>query len=221
MTLLKLICARKGSKRFPGKNRFILNGLPLVAHAIQHALSEGYGKDVWVSTDDEEILKIAKKMKVGVIERPEHLAGDSVHIQEVARHALSVIDRDFDFTAILYSNVFRRARVITPCMVRLLAGDKYDSAMTAVTVGNCHPRWIFRTEGGRMIVPEKGPNRMQDIKDKYYVSDGGVLIVRTSVLMGPENESLYSFMGNNIAVVETMPYDCVDIENEHDLEILT
>ncbi len=56
---LAIIPARGGSKRIPRKNIKIFHGKPIIAYAIETALNSGLFDQVIVSTDDEEIAKIA------------------------------------------------------------------------------------------------------------------------------------------------------------------
>jgi N-acylneuraminate cytidylyltransferase/CMP-N,N'-diacetyllegionaminic acid synthase len=75
--MIALIPARGGSKGLPGKNTKLLLGKPLIAYAIQSALNSKYIKEVYVSTDDEEIAEISKKYGAKVpFLRPAHLASD-------------------------------------------------------------------------------------------------------------------------------------------------
>lgn len=63
----KILCvvpARSGSKGLPGKNIKELFGKPLVAWSIEQGLKSKYVNDVIVSTDCEEIAKIAKNMEL-------------------------------------------------------------------------------------------------------------------------------------------------------------
>jgi N-acylneuraminate cytidylyltransferase/CMP-N,N'-diacetyllegionaminic acid synthase len=75
--MIALIPARGGSKGLPGKNTKLLLGKPLIAYAIESALNSKYIKEVYVSTDDEEIAEISKKYGAKVpFLRPAHLASD-------------------------------------------------------------------------------------------------------------------------------------------------
>ena len=68
-TFLAIIPARGGSKRLPRKNLLDLCGKPLIAWSIEAALKSKYISKVIVSSDDEEILNIAKEYKADFIKR--------------------------------------------------------------------------------------------------------------------------------------------------------
>ena len=58
--ILAVIPARGGSKGIPRKNIRMLSGKPLIAYSIQTALNSKYVDDVILSSDDPEIIEIAK-----------------------------------------------------------------------------------------------------------------------------------------------------------------
>jgi len=88
--ILAIIPARGGSKRVPKKNIKILAGKPLIAYSIEHAKLSKYINRTIVSTDDDEIAKIAKKFGAELpFLRPKELAGDYVKDFPVFEHALN------------------------------------------------------------------------------------------------------------------------------------
>lgn len=69
------ICARGGSQGVPGKNIRALLGKPLIGWTIEQALASGMADCVYVSTDSEEIAKVARDFGARVpFLRPVHLA---------------------------------------------------------------------------------------------------------------------------------------------------
>ena len=100
---MKSICfigARGGSKGVPKKNIRLLGGKPLISYAIESALNSNIFQDVIVSTDSEEIAKIAKKYGAEVpFMRPKKLATDKAGMYEVILHGinnLKSLGYDFD-----------------------------------------------------------------------------------------------------------------------------
>ncbi|MGH8744197.1 MAG: cytidylyltransferase domain-containing protein [Burkholderiales bacterium] len=60
MTALAIIPARGGSKRIPRKNIRDFLGAPIISYAIRAARAAGIFAEVMVSTDDEEIARVAR-----------------------------------------------------------------------------------------------------------------------------------------------------------------
>ena len=78
MSIIAFIFARGGSKGLPDKNIKILNGKPLIAWSIEHAKSVKRVDRVIVSTDSEEIARIAREYGAEVpFMRPAALATDN------------------------------------------------------------------------------------------------------------------------------------------------
>jgi CMP-N,N'-diacetyllegionaminic acid synthase len=77
VSTIATICARGGSKGLPRKNVLPFAGMPLIAHSIRQALACRSIEGVYVSTDDEEIVKIAREHGAQVpYKRPAELATD-------------------------------------------------------------------------------------------------------------------------------------------------
>lgn len=85
-----LIPARSGSKDWPEKNRKLFS--------ITADLLVNHGFDVIVSTNDNEIMRMAKNRGFSVIKRPDELATDTADMLGVIRHvaeAAHLLENDF------------------------------------------------------------------------------------------------------------------------------
>lgn len=85
---LCIIPARGGSKRIPRKNLLPLAGKPLLAYTIEAALKSGVFADVVLSSDDQEILELAKSLGAVADQRPEDLSGDTIRFVQVVEEYL-------------------------------------------------------------------------------------------------------------------------------------
>jgi len=96
-TFLAIIPARGGSKRLPCKNVLDLKGKPLIAWSIEAGLKSKYIDEVMVTTDDDEIIEIAKTFKANVpFKRPNFLASDHATRSEVIRHTIEFYEQEFN-----------------------------------------------------------------------------------------------------------------------------
>lgn len=87
--VLAIIPARGGSKGIPGKNIKSFAGYPLIAYSILAGLRAKSVTRVIVSTDDEEIARVARKWGAELpFMRPAELAQDKTTDYPVMRHAL-------------------------------------------------------------------------------------------------------------------------------------
>jgi CMP-N,N'-diacetyllegionaminic acid synthase len=86
MKTVAFIPARGGSKGVPGKNKKIFAGKPLVQWSIEQAAASKLFDHIIVSSDDDDILQIAKdckKMKVVPVERHAELSNDTADLDDV------------------------------------------------------------------------------------------------------------------------------------------
>ena len=75
MNIFIHIGTRKGSKGLKNKNLLILKNKKLIEHTILFVKRLNFKKKIIINTDDEKVIKIAKKMKINfVIKRPKNLS---------------------------------------------------------------------------------------------------------------------------------------------------
>jgi CMP-N,N'-diacetyllegionaminic acid synthase len=135
-TRLCTICARGGSKGVPGKNVRDLHGRPLIAHSILQARASGAFDAIAVSSDDEDILAIARDHDVEVlVRRPDELASDvagkAAAIAHAAEAAEAATATRFDTLVDLdVTSPLRLPEDITAAIALLEAGDA-DNVITA------------------------------------------------------------------------------------------
>lgn len=83
-----IIPARGGSKRLPRKNILPLGGRPMLCWSVEAALESCIFDRVCVSTDDDEIARVAEEVGAEVLRRPASLGSDEATVAEVCRHHL-------------------------------------------------------------------------------------------------------------------------------------
>ena len=85
MKNIALIPLRGGSKGIPRKNLKEINGSPLCSYAINAALRAERIHEVWVSSDDQEIIDFvnAEFPKVNIRIRPDEFATDTATTESV------------------------------------------------------------------------------------------------------------------------------------------
>jgi CMP-N-acetylneuraminic acid synthetase len=93
-----IIPARSGSKSIKDKNIRLLNGKPMLAYSIEHALNSKTIDRVIVSTDSRKYAQIAKEFGAEVpFLRPNDISGDSSLDIEVFKHALLFLKEKEDY----------------------------------------------------------------------------------------------------------------------------
>ncbi|WP_394368154.1 acylneuraminate cytidylyltransferase family protein, partial [Flavobacterium chungangense] len=93
MKTIAIIPARGGSKRLPQKNIKIFGEIPLLAHSILYAQANNDIVDeIYVSTDDEEIKRVAIQFGAKIVNRPQSLSGDLEPTISALKNVLEQID---------------------------------------------------------------------------------------------------------------------------------
>jgi hypothetical protein len=133
-----LLLGRKGSTGFPGKNLYPVLGRPLTAYPMLAAQHAREVDRVYVSTDDERIMAVAREYGVRVIERPPALAtpealGEDafVHGYEVIRDEASGNGEQVEMMVLLFCNAATVvSRTIDQGVSILRDHADYDAAVT-------------------------------------------------------------------------------------------
>ncbi|GFE82012.1 hypothetical protein GCM10011487_40120 [Steroidobacter agaridevorans] len=89
--VLALIPARGGSKGVPRKNLAVLCGRPLLEYTVRAAVDCAAIDASYVSSDDAEILEVARRLDARAVERPPAFATDAASAIEVVRHFIETL----------------------------------------------------------------------------------------------------------------------------------
>lgn len=219
----KVICiipARGGSKGVPRKNLRSIIGKPVVAYAIEASLKSGVIDRVFVSTEDEEISKVAKEFGAEVIKRPVELAGDKVTLEPVIHDALSQLEAHEGYVPDIVSliqptSVLLRPETIKESVNMVLDGD-YDSCITAFTPETYEWKWFVKEEedGKCTYTPERPVMKRvvrQDLPKVLH--ENGAYYVTSYDLFKKEGHR----WGGQMGIVEMTEEDSLQIDSEYQL----
>lgn len=130
-----LLLGRRGSKGFPGKNMASVLGRPLAWYPMKIAKSVPEIQKTFLSTDDPELIAIAKSLDVEIIERPDYLANDQALGEHAYQHGYQEICKRLNHTPELIVLLFCNAATITVKAIQqgieiLRKQPEFDSAVT-------------------------------------------------------------------------------------------
>ena len=168
-----IIPARGGSKRIPRKNIKLFHGLPLIAHSIKAALKSNLFDKVIVSTDDEEIAKIAKEYgSVVPFLRPKELSDDFTGTGAVVTHVLNYLNeqnQNYDFACTIYATApFLNEKYLIEGFEKLQKSDaKVAFSCTSMPFPIQRTFKITQDERCEMFWPENFMKRSQDLEEAY------------------------------------------------------
>jgi N-acylneuraminate cytidylyltransferase len=174
MANLAIIPARGGSKRIPRKNIKYFLGKPIIAYSIEAAIKSGLFDEIMVSTDDEEIAKIAINYGAKVpFLRSSKNADDYATTFDVIKEVVSKyksLNKTFHYTCCLYSCApFITANKLTDAF-DLLQKENFDSVLPITAFGFPVQR-AFKIDKNKKTVffyPEFSLIRSQDLEQSYH-----------------------------------------------------
>ena len=131
MNLVAFVPMRHASERVVGKNYRPLGGRPLFHHIISTLLDVPQIDKVVIDTDSDLIAESAAHAfpEVQVIERPEHLRGGDVAMNDVLLHDISLVEADL-YLQTHSTNPLLTARTITSALQAFSAAEDADSLFT-------------------------------------------------------------------------------------------
>lgn len=213
---LCIIPARGGSKRFPRKNVAPLAGKPLLAYAIEAALDSGIFDVVCVSSDDGEILEVARRHGAQlVLKRPAALATDTCPVKQVCAYVLedlAVQGREYvEFAVLLTNNPLRRAGDVRAAY-EIFRREDANYVMSLVPYSHPPQRAVSVAEG--CVKPYFGLEYMTQTQrlDPLYRHDGSVIFAKARVFLR-ERE----FYGTRVVPYFVPAERSVDIDSPLDL----
>ena len=130
-----LLIGRKGSRGFPGKNTASVLGKPMAWYPMKTAKSVSEIKKTYLSTDDPELISIAKSLDVEIIERPDYLANDQALGDHAFQHGYNEISKRLgkkpDLIVLLFCNAATISmKAIQKGIEILRSQPEFDSAVT-------------------------------------------------------------------------------------------
>ncbi len=171
---IAVIPARGGSKRIPGKNLRKFLGRPIIEYSIEAALKSQIFNEVMVSTDDEEIAKMAKALGAKVpFLRSAKASSDTATTMEALYEVLQTykaLGQEFNYLCCIYPT----APFVTPELIQkgfdLLLKENAEACFTAAPYSTPIQRALVHSAAGRaqMLYPEHAKTRSQDLPETFY-----------------------------------------------------
>ncbi|MBP2241993.1 N-acylneuraminate cytidylyltransferase [Cytobacillus eiseniae] len=211
--VLAIIPARGGSKGVPRKNIRSLAGKPLIAWTIDEAKKSKYIDRLILSSEDEEIIEIAKYYGCEVpFVRPSNLAEDTTPGIDPVIHALSILP-NYEYVVVLQpTSPLRSAEDIDGSIEQLLVSG--TPACVSVTEPGKSPYWMYTLQDNNILKPliynEEAIVRRQELPITYALN-GAIYVAETKWL----NESR-TFLSNDTTAYIMPRNRSYDIDTEED-----
>lgn len=218
--VIAIIPARCGSKGLPGKNIKKMNNKPLIWYTINVAKKSKFIDKIIVSTDDNEIAKIAKSYEVEVpFMRPKKLAKDDSLAIDNYIYTIDRLNKEFNYSIdefiVLQPTSPLRTSLDIENAVQIFEEKKADSVIS-VSEAIHPPIWAKRIDKKgilRNYFDIKIENKNRQEIEKVYMPNGAVFVFKFSLL-----RKKYSYYSD-----KTYPYimpleRSIDIDSKLDFE---
>lgn len=180
MKFVAILLARGGSKGIPRKNLFKINEIPLISFSIRQCFSAGI-EEVYTSSDDDEILSVARDEGSKIIKRPIDIALDYSTSESAWLHAIDNI-KNLDH----YNDWIFAPQITSPIRetfdlkngLKIASSNKYDSIFSAVELNDF---LIWKDENNKLEPINydfKKRLRRQDIQVNNYLENGSFYIFK-------------------------------------------
>jgi CMP-N,N'-diacetyllegionaminic acid synthase len=225
MRILITICARGGSKGIPGKNIKLLNGLHLIAYTIQVAnrFAELFNADIVLSTDDNEIKKVAALYSVSSdYIRPEYLATDAAGKIDVIKDVLIYQEKknSLKYDYILDLDVTSPLRTLDDLLnaFNLIQRDECAQNLFSVNPAARNPYFnmVEKKENGYyQLVMKLGNVLTRQSAPKVYDLNASFYFFR-SAFFTSESKTVFT----DTSLIYIMPHICFDLDHVIDFDFL-
>lgn len=217
--VIALVPARGGSKGIRRKNLVKVGGLPLVCHTVMAALRTPAVDEVWLSSDDEEILQAGRDAGAKVLIRPPELASDSASAVGVVEHFLASLSASVKALdpVLLYlqpTSPLRTERHIAEALA-LMQCEGANAVMSVVELQHSPFKTFKLDPHGRLLslFDESLSNARRQDLPVTYLPNGAIYAFRASEFVSrgvfPSNGSVPYMMSED---------DSVDIDTPADLQ---
>jgi N-acylneuraminate cytidylyltransferase/CMP-N,N'-diacetyllegionaminic acid synthase len=218
--IIAVIPARSGSKGLPNKNVRELGGKPLIFWTIQAAKQSKYLDEIVVSTDSDQIAKIAAEYGAHVpFIRPKELALDTTPTIDVIKHSLDFfreeLNKDFDYTMLLEPTSPLRDVSDIDCALEDLEKNIDATSLVGVALTEVqNPAFLVKIDPSGYLRNLNNetiqPVRRQDI-DAVYFLEGSVYVSETIQL-----EKFNSFYQNKTIGMVIPKWKSLEIDDLED-----
>lgn len=210
MNILVVIPARGGSKGIPRKNLRLLNGKPLIYYSIKTALTSKYNIDIYVSSEDDEILHSATQFGAKTHKRDISIADDKSTLDPVIyacySYAKETENKEYDYIITMQpTSPLLKTSSLDSAIEKAILNHNIETIIAAKD--DTHLSW--RKESDKFL-----PNYEKRVNRQYltptFTETGGFFITRKDIIT-PTNR-----IGKNVELHILSNGEEIDIDTYED-----
>lgn len=216
--VIAVIPARGGSKGVPRKNLVPVGGKPLLWWTLDQCRRTPEIHATYVSTDDEEIGRLAAQEGAEVIRRPAQISGDTASSEAALLHALEAIEQTTPASGIELlvflqaTSPLRHPEDLTRAIARMRSTGA-DSLFSS------HPAHVFlwevRQGACEPVTYDYRDRKPRQLDTTRYVENGSFYIIRPSHL-----KRTGCRLSGRIEMFELEPWKGLQIDEPDDVELI-
>lgn len=213
-----IIPARGGSKGIPRKNLIDICGKPLIAWSIEQAKNAELIDDVFVSSDSDEILKVAETYGAKAIRRPDEISGDTATSESAWIHALDFIEKSGAKVEYMMgmqaTSPVRHASDLDQAMAKM-KNENLDSLFSAAQIGDF---FIWKQVHGAydsINYDYRSRKRRQDFASQI-LENGSFYIFKPDLIRKSNNR-----LGGKIGIHEMPLWKSFELDDHEDIKFIT
>ncbi len=208
VNIVALVPMKGHSQRVAGKNYRNFNGKPLFFWIIETLLQCPSINSVYIDTDSSVIKEKALYRfgdSIRIIDRPQHLLGDRVPMNDILLYDVSEVDADYYFQT-HSTNPLLKKETIERAIELFLSSNKYDSLFSVTRIQS-------RLWDGNLRPVNHNPDRLEQTQDlpPIFEENSNIYIFTKDVISRRKNR-----IGNNPLMFEIPKCEAVDIDDEDD-----
>jgi len=213
--VVAIILARGGSKGIPKKNVLEFAGHPLVAWTVLQSKLSSEIDEVYVSSDSDEILEIAKNYGAKTIKRPEIFASDTAKSEDAIIHALSAIGSNQEIIVMLEPTAPLRDPSDLGNAIKMFRLKDWDSCFSGATLQDF---LIWKKDNNGKLISvnydykNQGPRQM---REPDYVENGAIYMFKPKIMLEENNR-----FGGKIGIFPNHFWQSFEIDEPDDWDFV-
>jgi len=211
LKIIAIIPARSGSKRIKNKNIKNFNKKPLIAWTIESALRSKLVDDVYVTSENDNILRMSKKYGAKIIKRPKKLSNNIIHVDEAIRHAYLEVNKKYDYIVTLQPTSPLRTDKNIDEAIKMIIKKKADSL---ISVFKTHQFLWKKNKDDFNPVNYDLNNRLRSQDSNFFQDNGAINITKPKILVKKHNR-----LGGKITAYQMNFWRSIDIDQIEDFHM--
>lgn len=208
--IVALVPMRHDSERVPQKNYRDFNGKPLFCWILETLLSCPSIDSIYIDTDSSLIKEKVPVLspKIHIIDRPAHLCGGEVPMNDILLHDVSLVDADY-YLQTHSTNPLLKERTIESAIKALRESKKHDSLFSVTRL-----QTRLWDQKGHAI--NHNPDRLERTQDlaPIYEENSNIYIFSKESIQKRKNR-----IGEKPLLFEIPKEEAIDIDEMIDFQV--